>query len=128
MNPKIFWLITAILLVYVPHVGAQQSAKIPRIGWLDSSTLSGNAGLLEAFWQEMRKLGWVQGKNIAIEYRFAENKGTERVSALAAELVRLHVDLIVASGAAERCGAKRDEDHPHRDGERFGPCSCRLGR
>src|SRR5215467_4753277 len=99
MNPKIFWLITAILLVYVPHVGAQQSAKIPRIGWLDSSTLSGNAGLLEAFWQEMRKLGWVQGKNIAIEYRFAENKGTERVSALAAELVRLHVDLIVASGA-----------------------------
>jgi len=107
MNPKVFWLITAILLVSIHHADAQQPAKIPRIGWLDSSTLSGNAGLLEAFWQEMRKLGWVQGKNIVIEYRFAENKGAERVSALASELVRLQVDLIVASGAGPSVASKK---------------------
>ena len=88
-------------------VEAQQRAKIPRIGFLDSSTFSGNAGFLEAFWQEMRKLGWIEGKNIAIAYRFAENKGTERVNELASDLVRLHVDLIVASGAGPSVAAKK---------------------
>ena len=55
-------------------VQAQQPAKLFRIGFLDSSTASGMAGLLEAFQQEMNKLGWVEGKNIAFEYRFAEGK------------------------------------------------------
>jgi putative ABC transport system substrate-binding protein len=76
---------------------AQQAGKIFRIGFLDSSTASGMAVLLDAFWQEMRKLGWIEGKNIAIEYRFAEGK-PERLPELAADLVRLKVDLIVASG------------------------------
>ena len=77
---------------------AQQSGKIFRIGFLDDSTASGIAVLLEAFRQEMRKLGWIEGKNITIEYRFAEQKN-ERLPELAADLVRLKVDLIVVTSA-----------------------------
>jgi ABC-type uncharacterized transport system substrate-binding protein len=76
---------------------AQQTGKVPRIGYLESSTASGSAVLLEAFRQELSKLGWIEGKNITIEYRFAEQKN-ERLPELAADLVRLKVDLIVATG------------------------------
>ena len=82
------------------------AGKIFRIGFLDSSTASGNAFFLDSFRQELSKLGWIEGKNIVVEYRFAENKGSERVNALASELVRLHVDLIVASGAGPTVAAK----------------------
>jgi ABC-type uncharacterized transport system substrate-binding protein len=85
---------------------AQQPGKIFRIGFLDQSTASGMAGLLEAFRQELSKLGWIEGKNIAFEYRFAEQK-SERVPELAADLVRLKVDLIVASGGPTPLAAKR---------------------
>ena len=53
---------------------AQQAGKIFRIGFLDNSTASGSAVLVEAFRQELSKLGWIEGKNITIEYRFAEQK------------------------------------------------------
>ena len=76
---------------------AQQTGKIFRIGFLDGSTASGAAVLLVAFRQELNKLGWIEGKNFTIEYRFAENKGRERVPELAADLVRLKVDLIVVT-------------------------------
>src|SRR5206468_7201646 len=85
---------------------AQQPAKIPRIGFLDNSTAAGSAVLVEAFRQELRKLGWIEGKNIAIEYRFAEQKN-ERVPELAADLVRLKVDLIVVTGTIAALAAKR---------------------
>jgi len=75
--------------------GAADRENLPH-RFLDSSTASGMAVLFEAFWQEMRKLGWIQGKNIAVEYRFAEGKN-DRLPELAAELVRLKVDLIVVS-------------------------------
>ena len=55
-------------------VDAQQTGKIFRIGFLDASTASGIAVLVEAFRQELSKLGWIEGKNITIEYRFAEEK------------------------------------------------------
>jgi putative tryptophan/tyrosine transport system substrate-binding protein len=77
-------------------VDAQQTGKVPRIGFLDSSTASGMAVLIDAFRQELGKLGWIEGKNITIEYRFAELK-PERLPELAPELVRLKVDLIVAT-------------------------------
>jgi len=67
----------AILLLltgWVRMVDAQQTGKIARIGFLDVSTASGSAVLVEAFRQELRKLGWVEGKNFIIEYRFAEQK------------------------------------------------------
>src|SRR4030095_2739257 len=76
---------------------AQQPAKNPRMCFLDGSTASGMAVLVDAFRQELGKLGWIEGKNITIEYRFAEQKN-ERLPELAAELVRLKVDLIVTSG------------------------------
>jgi putative ABC transport system substrate-binding protein len=86
---------------------AQQAGKIFRIGFLDSSTASGMAVLFEAFWQEMRKLGWIEGKNIAVEYRFAEGK-KDRLPELAADLVRLKVDLIVvSSGGPTPLAAKK---------------------
>ena len=98
----------AILLLltgWVRMVDAQQTGKIARIGFLDVSTASGSAVLVEAFRQELRKLGWVEGKNFIIEYRFAEQK-SERVPELAAELVRLKFDLIVATGGLHALAAK----------------------
>src|ERR1700741_3504675 len=78
-------------------VEAQPAGKIFRIGFLDPSTASGSAGRLETFRQEMRKLGWIEGKNFTIEYRFAE-QNPDRLREFAAELVRLSVDLIVTTG------------------------------
>jgi putative ABC transport system substrate-binding protein len=85
---------------------AQQAGKIFRIGFLDGSTASGIAVLLDAFLQELSKLGWIEGKNFTIEYRFAENKGADRLKELAADLVRLKVDLIVVSGLPPALAAK----------------------
>ena len=85
---------------------AQQQGKIFRIGFLDPSTGSGSAVRLDAFRQEMSTLGWIEGKNIAIEYRFAEQK-IERLPELAADLVRLKVDLIVVPGNPTALAAKR---------------------
>ena len=93
-----------VFLLTVSSAEAQQT-KIFRIGFLDSSTASGSAVLVEAFRQEIRKLGWIEGKNIAIEYRFAEQKN-ERLSELAADLVRLKVDLIVVAGTIAALAAK----------------------
>jgi ABC-type uncharacterized transport system substrate-binding protein len=88
-------------------VDAQQAEKIFRIGFLDSSTASGMAVLVEAFRQELNKLGWIEGKNFTIEYRFGENKGPERLPELAADLVRLKVDLIVVTGGPAGLAAKK---------------------
>jgi len=87
-------------------VDAQQTGKIFRIGFLDGSTASGMAVLVDAFRQELSKLGWIEGKNITIAYRYAEQK-RERVPELAADLVRLKVDLILASGTPPALAAKK---------------------
>ena len=100
------WLLATLFLANVSLADAQQTGKVPRIGFLDSSTASGIAVLLEAFRQELSKLGWIEGKNITIEYRFAERK-PERLPELAADLVRLKVDLIVVSGKGPALAAKR---------------------
>ena len=85
---------------------AQQAGKIFRIGFLDNSTASGSAVFLDVFRKELSKLGWIEGKNITFEYRFAENKGAERLKELAADLVRLKVDLIVATPGSSVLAAK----------------------
>ena len=84
---------------------AQQTGRIFRIGFLDNSIASGNAPLLAAFRQEMRKLGWIEGRDFTFEYRFAEGK-FDRLPDLAADLVRLKVDLIMASGGQPALAAK----------------------
>jgi putative ABC transport system substrate-binding protein len=96
----------AMLFALCFSAQAQQPGKIFRIGFLDPSTASGSAVLLEAFRQELSKLGSIEGKNIAIEYRFAEQK-LARLPELAAELVRLKVDLIVTAGASPALAAKK---------------------
>jgi len=98
-------LVATLVLVFGVGADAQQPGKISRIGFLDQSTASGMAGLLEAFRQELSMLGWIEGKNIIIEYRFAEGK-SDRLPELAAELVRLKVDLIVTASRLDALAAK----------------------
>jgi ABC-type uncharacterized transport system substrate-binding protein len=106
MKKKIFLFLAAVFsLLSVDLVHAQQAGKVARIGFLDSSTASGMAVLIDSFRQELSKLGWIEGKNITIEYRFAEQK-SERLPELAADLVRLKVDVIVTSGGATPSAAK----------------------
>ena len=95
----------AILFAFYCTAEAQQRQKQFRIGYLDLGTTSGSAVLVDAFRQELRNLGWVEGENINFEYRFAEQRN-ERLPDLAAELVRLKVDLIVASGTTAARPAK----------------------
>jgi len=95
----------AMLFALCSYTHAQQTGKIFRMGFLDGSTASGSTGLLEAFRQELTKLGWIEGKNITIEYRFAEQK-FERLPELAADLVRLKVDLIVVTSPRPALVAK----------------------
>ena len=95
----------AVLFALCGSVDAQQTGKIFRIGFLELSTASGIAVYVAAFQQELRKLGWIDGQNITIEYRFAEQK-PERVSELAADLVRLKVDVIVGATTASALAAK----------------------
>jgi putative ABC transport system substrate-binding protein len=95
----------AMFLALCCTAEAQQTQKIFRIGYLDLGTASGSAVLVGALRQELSKLGWVEGENINFEYRFAEQK-SERLPDLAAELVRLKVDLVVVSGTTAALPAK----------------------
>ena len=71
--------LSALLLALCSSVDAQQTGKGFRIGYLENSTAAGSAVLVDAFRQELSKLGWIDGKNLIIEYRFAENKGQDRL-------------------------------------------------
>ena len=83
----------------------QQAAKVARIGFLEASSPSAIAARIEAFRQGLRELGYVEGKNVAIEYRYAEGN-FDRLPALAAELVRLNVNVIVTGGPTAIPAAK----------------------
>jgi putative ABC transport system substrate-binding protein len=94
-----------MLLALCTSAEAQQAGKIFRIGFLDGGTAAGSAGLLEVFRQELSKLGWTEGMNFSIEYRFTE--GTpERLPEPAKDLVRLKVDLIVVTSGPAALAAK----------------------
>ena len=80
-------LLPTLFLPAASLIEAQQTGKIFRIGFLNPSTASGSAVFVDAFRQELSKLGWVEGKNITVEYRFAEGQ-PKRQPELAAELVR----------------------------------------
>ena len=84
---------------------AQQPGKVPRIGYLSATSPSVNPTRIEAFRQGLRELGYVEGKNIIIEWRYAEGN-LDRLRELAAELVRLKVDLIVSAGPQPTRAAK----------------------
>jgi len=107
MRQKILgFALSALLFAFCGSASAQQPGKIFRIGFLDSSTASGMAVMVDAFRQGLRDLGYIEGKNILVEYRFAESQGDKRVKELAADLVRLKVDLIVVTGPNAGLAAK----------------------
>src|SRR5262249_13761813 len=89
--------LSAMLLALCLPVNAQQAKKIPRIGYLQGASASSVAARTEALRHGLRELGYMEGKSILIEYRYAEGK-QHRESDLASELVRLKVDLIVTGG------------------------------
>jgi ABC-type uncharacterized transport system substrate-binding protein len=99
------WLLVTVFLTAVSFADAQQSSKVYRVGRL-SGALSSSTFSLDALRRELRALGYVEGKNIAFELRNAEEK-PERLSALADELVRLKVDLIIAGGPNDGLTAKK---------------------
>jgi putative ABC transport system substrate-binding protein len=99
MSAKILAPILAAALVASTHLAAaQQPKKIFRIGYLSPLDPATNSSRFEPFRAALRELGYIEGQNIAIEYRYAEGK-LDRYPELAAELVRLKVDIIVAAGA-----------------------------
>jgi putative tryptophan/tyrosine transport system substrate-binding protein len=93
----LFGLLASILLAIVASANAQQPKKVPRIGYLSALDPASEVSILEAIRLALRELGYMEGQNIAIEYRYAEGK-LDRSSEFAAEFVRLKVDLIVVSG------------------------------
>ena len=110
----------ALLFALCVSAEAQQPKKVPRIGYLTAVSLSAVAARTEAFRQGLRELGYVEGKNIFIEYRYAREKRS--LPALADELVRLKVDVIVTGGApATRCRQRRNAHDSHCDGKRCDP-------
>jgi putative tryptophan/tyrosine transport system substrate-binding protein len=98
-------LVPTFLLTFVCLAEAQQRANVPRIGFLAAPSPSFFSTRMNAFREGLYELGHVEGKNISIEYRYAEGK-VDRLPALAAELVRLKVDVIVTSSAPGAFAAK----------------------
>jgi putative ABC transport system substrate-binding protein len=107
MNPKLFWLITAILLISIHRAEAQQPSggKSARIGFLSAQTTAVEASALEALRQGLRDLGYAEGKNLLIESRYAEGK-IERLTELAKDLVRHDLDVLVAASGTVASAAK----------------------
>ncbi len=101
-----FLAIVACLLFAPLAVTAQQHENIPRIGYLEAVSRSLGAARIEAFRQGLRALGYVEGKNIVTEYRYAEGKRS-RLPALAEEFVRLKVEIIITAGASATRAAKK---------------------
>jgi ABC-type uncharacterized transport system substrate-binding protein len=97
---------TALLLALSFPAEAQQTKQVPRIGFLLSGTLSANANRIEGFRQGLQALGYVEGQNIAFEYRWTESK-SERFPELVAELVRLNVQIILAPSTQASLAAKQ---------------------
>src|SRR2546426_1245548 len=101
----LFWLLATVLLTTASPAVAQQPTKVPRIGFLAVAPLSTFSARTEAFRQGLRELGYVEGKNIVIEWRSAEGK-VDRLPTLADELVSLKVDVIVTGSGTVTGPAK----------------------
>jgi putative ABC transport system substrate-binding protein len=103
----LFSLVSFLISASSQIANAQQPKKVPRIGFLGFTSLSGIAARIEAFRQGLRELGYVEGKNIVVEYRHTEGK-PDRLPGLSAELVRLKVDVIVAGGGGGAISAAKE--------------------
>src|SRR5262252_4864079 len=110
MNRRYLGIVVAalcLLLTAPLAADAQQAGKVPRIGFLSLTSPSDRPPLLDAFRQRLRELGWVEGQNVVIDYRYAEGR-VDRLPDLTAELVRLKVDLIVASAGTQAATAAKN--------------------
>jgi len=105
-NKIIFLALCSLLLAPCCAVDAQQPTKIPRIGYLGGVSPSTNSARIEAFRRGLRELGYIEGKNIVIEWRHAEAANLDRLPALAADLVRLRVDIVITGGPPATRSAK----------------------
>ena len=103
--PIVLTLFLGILLAPLSSGEAQQQAKVPMIGWLGARAVSGPTSGYEIFRRAFRELRYVEGKNIAFESRFAEDK-LDRLPALADELVRLKVDVLITPSPPTALAAK----------------------
>ncbi len=111
MNRKLAFLVTAFAFVLAAHpAAAQQAGKIPTIGFLHPGDHTANQRI-PPFLQGLRDFGYVEGRNIRIEWRFADGK-RERLPALAADLVRLKVDVIVCTGSTAPAAIKATSTIP----------------
>ena len=107
--------------------GARAAQKLPTIGVLGTASALAWSTWTDAFVQRLRELGWIEGRTVAIEYRWADGR-SDRFAEIAAEFVRLKVDVILTSGA---CGLRGKAGHlndPDRLGDLAGPSSQRPGR
>ena len=96
----------ALALLMAPLAAETQPGKVPRIGLLETGSLAARASLWEAFRQAMRELGYVEGRTVLFEARGGDGR-SERLPALAAELVRLKVDVIVTAGSTAAQAARQ---------------------
>ena len=106
VNRRDFLNAAAALLAAPLAAEAQQAPKVFRIGYLSAPTRESVEGILYAFLRALRELGWVEGQNVVIEYRWAEGD-LERLPGLAEDLVRRNVDVIVTPAASAALAAKR---------------------
>jgi putative ABC transport system substrate-binding protein len=122
MSRKIVvWLLATVVLTTAYPSEAQQPKKVPRIGYLSSVDAAHESARAEAIRRALRDLGYIEGQNIATEYRYTEGK-LDRAAEPVAELVRLKVDIILVVGGDG--GQECDQDDSHRyDGP--GVRSCR---
>ena len=98
---------TLVAILATARAGdAQPPAKLPTVGFLGASTAATARPLIDAFSGRLAELGWVEGRTVAVEHRWADGR-TEQFAVLAAELVRLKVDVIATWGTATAVAAKR---------------------
>ena len=115
-----------LLLAPCSAVEPQQPKKVPRIGYLSPSDPASESTRSEAIRLALRELGYIEGQNIAIEYRYAEGK-LDRFPELAAELVRLKVDIIVGAGGDRVIRAAKNATKTIPIVMMGGVRSCRVG-
>ena len=116
MKRRTFISFLAVAAASRSQIAAAQHANKPaRIGYLSIDLVGADPGLRNNFIEGLRDLGYAEGRNLVIEYRDAQGD-PERFHALAAELVALNVDVILAGGGFTRCPGSQasDDDHPHR--------------
>ena len=96
IGPILIWLLATVLVTTVPPADAQQTGKVPRIGYVGAGSTATAGHHAQAFVKGLRELGYIEGQNILIEYRWAEGK-LENLTAFVADFVRYRVDVIISS-------------------------------